>query len=106
MNLEIQKAIFDHRHSFDSEDIIVLRNYFPNITFEQIPDAWIIPIDNFLRSISDIKNIQSISQVYGMLFCNYSNLSITDIDKLKKLEVEVSNIDYDLFHQVNNSELN
>lgn len=63
ISLEEFKREFDRRHDFESEDLQVLANNFPEVDFYNIPEAWIIPIDKMLRVIG--KYVSYISQDCG-----------------------------------------
>jgi hypothetical protein len=87
--------VFKQRHSFDSEDQQVLKNNFPKIVFEDIPDAWIILLDELLATI-DNKKISRIAQMFGLLIVSSYNLSKSDQSKIAKTEKQLIEIDCDL----------
>ena len=87
--------VFKQRHSFDSEDQQVLKNNFPKIVFEDIPDAWIILLDELLATI-DNKKISRIDQMFGLLIVSSYNLSKSDQSKIAQTEKQLIEIDCDL----------
>jgi len=62
MNLISYKETFDFRHDFDSEDLDTLRERWPSITFHNIPDAWILLIDEMLCAMRYSLRIAEIRQ--------------------------------------------
>jgi hypothetical protein len=88
--------IFKQRHSFDSEDQQVLKKNFPKIVFEDIPDAWIILLDELLLAIDKTK-ISRITQMFGLLIVYSEKLSEKDQSRILKTEKQLRNIDCDLF---------
>lgn len=87
---------FKQRHSFNSEDLQVLKKNFPKIVFEDIPDAWIVLLDELLFAI-DYKKISRITQMFGLLIVCNDKLSEQDQIKISKTEKQLRYIDYDLF---------
>ena len=57
---------FNYRHNFNAEDIGILQQKYPNIKFVNIPEAWIICVDNMLQCLKEY-NIRCIQQYYGFL---------------------------------------
>ena len=90
MNLLKYKKEFDSRHDWDSEEETQLKTNWPNICFENIPQAWIIPIDKIL-SKNNHDSVKEIKQYYGQVIV----LPRNDILE-KKLDNILKNIDIDL----------
>lgn len=88
---------FKQRHSFNSEDQQVLKKNFPKIIFEDIPDAWIILLDELLFAIDNTK-ISRITQMFGLLIVSSEKLSEKDQSRISKTEKQLRSIDCDLFN--------
>lgn len=60
---------FLQRHDFESDDLKTLQLKFPNATFYSIPEAWILPIDDFLTDVECVRaDVEiKISQDLGFL---------------------------------------
>lgn len=85
--------IFSDRHSFDGEDVQILKNKFPNIQFNNIPDAWILGIDRLLRK-TRYAGIVSIAQRNGFLFISARNDILSEY--IEEVEQEIYSLDADL----------
>lgn len=91
MNSLIQyKKEFDSRHDWDIEEENILKNNWPSIKFENIPQAWIIPIDKALLSLSDIESIKEIKQYYGQIIVSPHDKKF---EKIVERLVKVTDID-------------
>lgn len=62
---------FNHRHDFNDSDLDVLKQKFPSVSFRNIPQAWIIVIDDLLQTIWP--NVKVISQEFGELCIQWVN---------------------------------
>lgn len=94
MNLEYIKHEFDNRHIFGSDDFNILKNYWPNIKFYLIPDAWLVIIDNMLRHI-DTSCIFEVRQEYGQLIIIKNNNK--DAKIINNTERLIKMLDIDLY---------
>jgi hypothetical protein len=95
LNLNQIKIEFDSRHDFDSPDLNILKERYPNILFKSIPDAWIYLIDKFLSNM-DISQVISITQEFGFL-CVDGILDVYQRRKIKNFEEELYCADIDLY---------
>jgi len=97
ISLGIFAKEFEHRHDFDCEDQETLRSKHPNAYFSNIPDAWVIIIDEMMEAINVIDPGSSwcISQHYGFLsVLPIPNEFISPI--IKMAEKRLYKIDIDL----------
>jgi len=97
---------FIQRHEFEFEDSDFLSSKYNKILFQNIPQAWVCCIDNYLCNINT-GNINSISQILGfpIIDCK-NNISDSDFNVLKKLENKLQLIDIDLYKQIDAVVLN
>lgn len=88
---------FRKRHTFGGEDVGVLKNKFPNISFHNIPDAWVIGIDEFLSRINP-KLITTLRQACGFFYISVSDLDLGDDfwDQVERIERKLYDLDKDL----------
>lgn len=70
-NLKELSDIFNSRHDFNSSELNTLYSKFDQIKFENIPEAWIILIDELLSKVGD--NIICVSQKFSYLCINIKN---------------------------------
>ena len=61
------KATFDERHEFGDDDLEVLKDRWPKVAFQNIPLAWIIPIDEMLSAMRYDNPIYEMRQEFGHL---------------------------------------
>lgn len=96
MNLSAIKQIFDDRHEFDAEEENILKLKWPRIKFYNIPQAWIIQLDEFLRNFNSFK-IKEIRQDFAQLTI-IPSVRLTDEEKfnLNSLEKKIYSLDKDL----------
>lgn len=94
--------IFKYRHDFISEDLNLLKQKYNNISFNNIPEAWIIILDDFLQIHAD--KVIEVSQHFGFLsiiYCQHTYLEtnlLQDILKdQRRTEKRLEKIDLDLF---------
>ncbi len=65
------KIEFDERHDFESADLKVLKNKFPHAEFNNIPEAWIIVVDDMMRNMRDPGCVKKVRQEYGQLIVEF-----------------------------------
>jgi hypothetical protein len=96
---------FNSRHDFDSSDISVLEKNFNGVTFENIPAAWIVPLDDLLSKLNLIvpKEVIKVYQNYGLLSIEFkSNIINEYINTLiNETQEELSEIDKDIWEDYN-----
>jgi hypothetical protein len=99
--IEFRKA-FERRHDFYSEDLHRLKNKYPEITFFDIPEAWIYKIDEHLSRMKRPSFLESINQICGFVVTTKSadpadqeifdemleELYVIDLDIRKELDGE------------------
>lgn len=95
------KKEFNLRHNFDSEDIDILKERHPSVRFIDIPEAWIITIDEMLSSMRYATPVKEVRQFQGLLITILKNgLKSKNIEKyrivINKKEQELYSIDMDL----------
>lgn len=79
---------FRKRHDFYSEDLDVLFNKWDKTSFKDIPEAWILPIDEMLLELSKINIFPiSIQQQFGLLFVRYRELKLKEDLNIKYSEI-------------------
>lgn len=93
---DIQKE-FNKRHNFNDEDIGLLKERWSEITFHNIPLAWVFPLDEMLCKLRYNNPIYEIRQEFGQLIIlshqlKYKNHKVI----IKKTEQAIYNIDKDL----------
>lgn len=97
MNLKKIAKEFNKRHDFNSDDLKVLQNNFPNIKFKNIPEAWIVLIDSMLLELKKYNYIvNNVSQYFGHLIIKSSNTDIKFKKIVAKYEKNLYSIDIDL----------
>lgn len=99
--LDSFNAEFVDRHDFYSDDLNILFGKWQNIKFENIPEAWIILIDNMLLDLSKFNILpKRITQSFGQLLVIWGFLdNITEIQEniIKSTSEEIKLIDEDLY---------
>jgi len=101
MNLISYKETFDFRHDFDSEDLDTLRERWPSITFHNIPDAWILLIDEMLCAMRYSLRIAEIRQEFGQLIVlPNGKLSNSHQQLLAAFEAAIYKIDADISREL------
>ena len=72
---------FIKRHDFYSEDLDLLASKYNKTKLINIPEAWILPIDEMLLGLSNI-NIFPIyvEQKFGMLFVKYNEIKENSLE--------------------------
>jgi hypothetical protein len=93
-DLDHQINEFDNRHTFECDDFFILQSKFPHIKFRNIPDAWILLIDELLSKI-DTSSIKSVSQFCG--FIKIVGAQSFDVQTIEKFEKRLFKIDIDYF---------
>lgn len=88
--------IFHERHNFDDEDLQLLKERWPTVEFENIPNAWIIPIDEMLFRLRYNNPIIKITQYYGQPVIYHSELNDKQRRIIKRAEQDLKQIDEDL----------
>lgn len=92
---------FIKRHDFCSEDLKTLFSKWDAVKFKNIPEAWIIIIDNMLLKFKEYNMIpKCIEQSFGQLivFWNFKdNISQIQEDIIKSTSEELKLIDEDLY---------
>ncbi len=90
-------ADFRERHSFSGEDVGILKNKFQHISFHNIPDAWVLGIDEFLSRINP-KLITTLRQACGFFYISVSDLDLGDDfwDQVERIERKLYALDRDL----------
>jgi len=101
--VEMRKE-FERRHDFDSSELAVMRQKFMNTFFGDIPEAWIVPIDQTLTKLyeDDPFMIRSVDQYYGYVVLTFrEGRKVNDRHReiAKALEMELYDIDSDLHQQ-------
>ena len=97
IDVEILAAEFNERHNFNSGEIELLRRNFPKVIIDNIPEAWVLPIDSFLHITSNMKRLE---QHWGFIVPTWIEPpSEKDKKNFKELEEELYAIDGDL-HQL------
>jgi hypothetical protein len=94
---------FHTRHDFIYPDLDFLNMSYPDIQFNDIPEAWVCVIDTYLRKIEDISLVKSISQIFGFPIIdvlNVSDASESDKRALQGLQVAIELLDVDLHDQL------
>jgi hypothetical protein len=93
---------FNARHDFEYEDIDFLHLNYPTIGFFRIPEAWVCPIDETLRKMTDesICTIRSISQVMGHLVIDYCPTSEQNRVLFATLDRNLKLLDIDLHDEL------
>lgn len=91
---------FVDRHEFVYEDSETLAERFRNISFYNIPEAWVYLVDKFLSMMNQVRKIRSVSQVYGFLVVDCKDLSDFDKNILADLELHLKVLDMDLHNQI------
>jgi len=77
--LEEFNTEFIKRHDFYSEDLDLLCSKWPRTKFKDIPEAWIIPIDEMLLELSMLNIFPiSIQQRFGLFFVRYPELILDE----------------------------
>lgn len=89
MDLINYKKEFDSRHDWDDGELNILQSKWPQIKFKNIPQAWIIPIENFLLK-SNLDNIKEIRQEYGQLIVSNDKMIENRLDSIiKKIDMDL-----------------
>ena len=66
---------FIKRHDFYSEDLDLLASKWPKTQMKNIPEAWILPIDEMLLELSEIKIFPyCVEQKFGIMNVRYYEL--------------------------------
>jgi hypothetical protein len=92
---------WSERHDFEYEDSDLLSKKYPNISFNDIPQAWMCCIFDHLSSMKDISKVVSISQIMGFPVIQYeNNIGDIEFDIIKDLERSLECIDIDLHKQL------
>lgn len=97
-NLEKLGKEFNSRHDFKSEDLDILKSNFSNITFKNIPEAWIVILDSMLREL-DTRYVYSIEQHFGFICINENKNSNLNLSVINKYEKKLYKIDIDLHNE-------
>jgi hypothetical protein len=65
--------LFTQRHTFDEEDQKTLRERWHDVNIFDIPDAWLLIVDEMLSQICkiDYRAIASVGQRCGFLFVSF-----------------------------------
>lgn len=97
MNHEQFAEEFRKRHTFGGEDVGVLKNKFQHISFHNIPDAWILGIDEFLSRINP-KLVSTLRQACGFFYISVSDLELDDSfwEQVEIVERRLYDLDKDL----------
>ena len=95
------KKEIDSRQDLSSEDVDVQRERHPSVRFINIPDAWIIGIDEMLSSMRYGMPLKEVRQFEGMLITVFrDDLEMKNLDRyrtvINKKEQELYSIDMDL----------
>jgi hypothetical protein len=92
---------WSERHDFEYDDSDLLSKKYSNISFKDIPQAWVCCIFDHLSSIKDISKIVSVSQIMGFPVIQYeNNIGDVEFDIIKDLERSLECIDIDLHKQL------
>lgn len=100
INIEQFNSEFSKRHDFIYEDINFLPKKYSNISFKEIPEAWVCPIHHCLSKMEDPTKVTGISQYCGLLVISSSNVSSTDQKLLDSLDKNIRLLDLDLHEQL------
>lgn len=92
------KLQFDERHDFESEDFSNLKKRFPHCKFTNVPEAWIIIIDEMLCSMREPGTIREIRQEYGQLIIEFRDgFNLPDNRKhIEEAESKIYRLDKDI----------
>ena len=95
---------FQKRHSFGGDDVGVLKNKYPNISFHNIPDAWVLGIDEFLDRVC-IRSIAAIRQACGFFHVSVVEESLGDgfWDQVEIAERKLYGLDRDIHEALKRS---
>lgn len=95
---------FRKRHSFGGEDVGVLKSKFPHISFHNIPDAWVLGVDEFLTRV-DPKAVAAIRQACGFFYVSVFDLKLGDAfwDQVEIIERKLYGLDKDLHKSLERS---
>ena len=95
INLTELSKEFQKRHDFNSEELDVLNNNFPNVQFKNIPEAWIVLLDKMLRE-TGTDHVKSVEQHCGLLCVSETKPRELDLSIVDKYEKRLYKIDEDL----------
>jgi hypothetical protein len=93
---------FNQRHDFEYEDKDFLPKKYSHISFREIPEAWVCPIDHCLDLMEESNKISEVSQYSGLLVVHCTDVSEHDQHLLDELEKTLRLIDLDLHEQLEN----
>jgi hypothetical protein len=96
---------FNYRHDFSYDDIDFLPKKFSNITFNNIPEAWVCEIDRVFTLLNKADGIKSVSQIMGFLVIDFDHLSRHDVKLLHGLDEQIKLLDIDLYKQFETTSL-
>jgi hypothetical protein len=92
---------FYYRHEFGSEEISVLHNNHPGIMFHNIPEAWLVVIDQMLDELRSFAQVTWVQQHFGFLTVLFKDPPGEDAKAIvKNAERRLYRIDMDLHKQL------
>jgi len=98
MDLLTRKQFFDNRHVFEDEDIDLLKERWPEISFNNIPLAWVFQLDEFLCKTKYSSSITEIRQEFGEVIV-LGELNTKLKTRIHELEAQTYLVDWDLHMQ-------
>ena len=88
---------FYYRHDFGSEDVGVLRDKYPHTQFHNIPEAWIVVIDDMMMELVQFSYPTWVQQHFGFLSVQFDSPPTENLREVIKLaERRLYRIDMDL----------
>jgi hypothetical protein len=98
------KNIFSNRHDYDEEDLSIIRGNFPAVKIENVPTAWIMPIDSFLLISNE--NVKSIKEEQGFPLISWKD-KLSDIDKraVQTIHRRIRAVDVDMHIALENQSM-
>jgi hypothetical protein len=95
---------FYYRHDFGSDDVGILRGKFPNTQFHNIPEAWIVVIDDMMNELVQFSQPTWVQQHFGFLSVQFKSPPTEDLREVIKLaERRLYRIDADLHKNLRES---
>ena len=86
---------FNFRHDFDVDDIDILKKKYPEVKFLNIPEAWIIQVDNMMQCLKSY-NVVCVQQQYGFLSVILKESTPESKQIIQYFENKMYQIDIDL----------
>lgn len=88
---------FYHRHDFESDDVTVLHERYPSVLFHNIPEAWVVIIDDMLNELQHMADVTWVKQHFGFLTVQFREPPTDDVKAtVRYAEERLYRIDVDL----------